>query len=67
MGKKKKPGPKETTPVSVRVPVDLHARLEATAEALATDVSHLVRQLIAEFLVVFEQRAQQGKGTGHGG
>jgi hypothetical protein len=65
MAKKKKPGPKETTPVSVRVPVDLHARLEATEEALATDVSHLVRQLIAEFLVVFEERARQGRA--HGG
>lgn len=50
-----------TERVTVRLPVDLVARLDAVAAALATDVSHVVRQILALNIGQFEDIARQAK------
>ena len=61
MAKKKTAGEK-TRQINFRVPESLGKRLDATAEALATDVSHLLRNLVAECLPEFEDRAERARG-----
>lgn len=63
---------KTTRQLAFRLPTDLADRLEAAANLLATDPSHLLRMMIAEYLPVYEERAtktgrsSQGQGGGRG-
>lgn len=45
--------------INFRAPDDLTARLDAVAEALALDVSSLVRMVLAEHLSKYEHRADE--------
>ncbi len=60
MAKKKPEG--KTKQLNVRVPLDIADRLEAAAESLATDPSHLLRIILAEKLPEYEERGRKARG-----
>jgi hypothetical protein len=58
-------GAAPTTPtrqINFRIPASLADRLDGVAAALATDVSHLLRTLIAENILALEARARRAQG-----
>jgi hypothetical protein len=52
--------------IAFRLPGDLADRLDKTARMLATDVSHLLRIMIAEKLPEYEARAKRARGLNGG-
>lgn len=61
VGRKKKPEAR-TRQLNVRLPEDLAERLDRTAKMLATDISHLVRMILAEKLGEYETRGRRAQG-----
>jgi hypothetical protein len=49
--------------LSFSLPADLASRLDKAAGMLATDVSHLLRMMIAEKLPEYEQRGRTARGV----
>jgi hypothetical protein len=57
----------KTRQINVRFPEDLARRLEAAAEMLATDASHLLRIIVVEKLPEYEERGRRARGREEGG
>jgi hypothetical protein len=62
---KKKSG--KTRQINVRMPTDLADRLDKAAEMLATDLSHLLRMILAEKLPEYEDRGRRARGVAQEG
>jgi hypothetical protein len=50
--------------IHLKVSREMGERLEETASTLETDVTHLIRTILAECLPIFEERARKAKGEG---
>ena len=51
----------KTRQINVRVPEDLADRLDAAADLLATDASHLLRLMLVECLPAYEERGRKAR------
>jgi hypothetical protein len=48
--------------IHLKVSREMGERLDEAAAALETDVTHLIRTILAECLPIFEERARRAKG-----